>query len=253
MHRPIEEVSPASNGQRRFEIKREFINSGLRTFQEEPPPFESLPKDIQDLIERISDLPPLEKLQEIHNATLSMMRYDAKELVRDQSKGFSIKHVLERGNYGDCDDYSAFETGLLQYAGFERENINFVYTSVEYNGDESFSHTAVMVEVEGEFYYLDMNLKEPVLYDGKAPMNGTVAYVKGMDGKIGNQDVAGQTVSVEITPTMVFSMNRNDPSYFYENALTKIIGEERFKMITKGKLPPLNAPEAQSDLPKQTL
>ena len=252
-HMPIREIGFTSTGQRRFEIKRDFENYGLRTFQEEPPPLETLPKDIQDLIERISDLPPLEKIKEVHQATLLQMRYDTKDLVRDRSQGYSIKYVLERGNYGDCDDFSAFETGLLQYAGFEKEDINFVFAAVEYDSDEPVNHTAVMVEIDGEFYYLDMNLKEPVLYDGKNPMNETIAPVRGMDGKILNQDVAGQAVSVEITPAMVINMNRNEPSYFYERTLKGIVGEERFDMITKGKLPPLNQPESQSGLPKQTL
>ena len=132
------------------------------------PSIETLPKNIQDLVESLDGLEPFEAMALIRQASLDIIEFRDEAATTDVVVG--LEAVLEKG-FGDCDDQSIFMAAMLEYAGFDPSKIAIVAGDMVYsvwpledsNGntaepyEEKIAHNLVFVEHDGQVYAIDSN------------------------------------------------------------------------------------------------
>lgn len=194
-----------------------------------PPDRNELPAPINDFLDGIASMSPVEKIQKIHQFTLGYMRYEPGDPFDENFS--SIPRVIAADGKGDCDDYASFEFGLLKLAGFEPENIEYLqgtYTNTTKSQLGSYTtkgiHAVTSVTVDDQPYLLDLQLSSPVIMDRNLEASLTPERKNNP-----------YTTEVKINPFLIVNGDGNYTLYMDEL--------KRAKQDSVGNVTPIQTPE----------
>ena len=162
----------------------------------ERPPFEQLPKHLQEFVRDLDGLEPVEQLNLIRQYTKDAIEYEANPNEQsDVTQNFSQTLANPKG---DCDDIAVFEAGLIKYAteqGVAKfDDVAIVGGEISYDYQDSkgqarsadLSHNFLIISSNGQNFYSDPN----------APQVGTFNQGNAVDGFLSGSD--GSTVKTSV-------------------------------------------------------
>ena len=154
----------------------------------ERPPFEQLPKHLQEFVRDLDGLEPVEQLNLIRQYTKDAIEYEANPNEQsDVTQNFSQTLANPKG---DCDDIAVFEAGLIKYAteqGVAKfDDVAIVGGEISYDYQDSkgqarsadLSHNFLIISSNGQNFYSDPN----------APQVGTFNQGNAVDGFLSGSD-----------------------------------------------------------------
>lgn len=129
------------------------------------PSLDEVPDFIAEFVEEIKDLPLKDKLQAVHDFTLSHFTYTGQADCIGISLYQLMNHHRSGHYYGDCDNYALFEATILHLSGVP--DVGVLGGHLEYANDQhdvvfSGGHVVAMVEDGDDIYVLDLNIEVPV-------------------------------------------------------------------------------------------
>lgn len=160
------------------------------------PPFEQLPKHLQEFVRDLDGLEPAEQLNVIRQYTKDAIKYEANP---DENSDVAQNFAQTLANpTGDCDDIAIFESGLIKYAMEQGvahfDDVAIVGGDISYdfqnskgqNQSADLSHNFLIISSNGQNFYSDPN----------SPQIGTFNQGNSVDGYLSGSD--GSTVKANV-------------------------------------------------------
>ncbi|MCK5283984.1 MAG: transglutaminase domain-containing protein [Alphaproteobacteria bacterium] len=199
-------------------IETDSSSSDQENLQAPLPNLKTLHQPIQDFVNSINNNPELSSLDiiaRIHTFVINKMSYSYEEAKNETSMSSNYNKVLQNYTSGDCDNHATFAIALLRYTDFKPENIAFLAEAADY-GRIKGGHAVCIVNVDDQFYILDMNMENEALLEN-------MTYV----GYAAKEDHNGKTVPqiASIEPMILYPIQKGEEALYYYDTFIKYLSK----------------------------